>query len=253
MIIGQEHILRELRFLLPELRDGANENILFRGPSGYGKTKLGLSCCVFIGALQSEYLIPKNGEVSLNPKFRVHFIDECHEIEEPETLYPLLDARRNTFIFATNEVAVLKEPFVNRCVQFFLREYTEDELLRIAYNRLPLSRELLLVIVNNCNGNPRILLQLCSRVERILRGGIKIETPEIMRDVIAEVLDVVDGLTEIHTRYLNFIRVAERASLDTISAAIHVDKGTIKQEIEPLLIGRGMIKISSKGRQANGI
>lgn len=251
MIIGQEHILRELNYILPEIKRGKNENLLFRSPSGYGKTTLGLDCCVRVNALESEYVLPRDGNVILNFKFRIHFIDECHEIRVPEELYPLMDSKKYSFIFATNEVAELKEPLVNRCIQFFFKEYTREELLQIAKLHLRLNDDLLYEIINNCNRNPRILIKLCERVERVIHAGIKIDTTEKMKGVINEVFDVVDGLNEIHLRYLDFLRTVNSASLDMISSAIHIDKETIKHEIEPILLYRRNIQITSRGRKIN--
>ena len=67
--------------------------------------------------------------------------------------------------------------------------------------------------------------------------------------VAERVFGVKDGLDIQCQRYLKTLNgLGGRASLATIKAALHLDEGTIKYQIEPALLYRGLIKISSKGR-----
>jgi len=59
---------------------------------------------------------------------------------------------------------------------------------------------------------------------------------------------VEDGLTIECNIYLEFIKKVKRASLDLISSATRLDKSLIKNVIEPILIEKGLVIITGRGR-----
>lgn len=253
MFIGQNQILEELSFIIPRLKQGVNENILLRGASGYGKTKLAFNIANLIDGVNAVYYLPdKDGKVEIVRDKRIHIIDEAHLLKEPEFLYPLMDSKNYIFIFASNEAGELKEPLVNRCFQFIFKPYTDEEIQCIIQNilkttGLKIPKGFLPIISKNSNGNPRLATKLCQRLINIFYiNGVPEEKD--LEGVIEKFLQIKDGLQEIHIRYLDFLNRVKHASLDTISNSIKIDKATIKFEIEPVLLYKGLIQITSKGR-----
>jgi Holliday junction resolvasome RuvABC ATP-dependent DNA helicase subunit len=250
---GQTRIITELNIIIKELLKGENLNLLFRAPSGYGKTVLGLKILSYFPNNFKVY-VPQNGRISeLDFTKRIHFIDEVHELLEPEYLYPFMDSKRFIFLFASNESGDLKEPLVNRCIPFIFSDYSKDEMLQMIHtlllkNNLYLNSELEEVIVNNTQNNPRIAEQLCRRLVMVFKNYCIPKTREELENILMQVLQIHDGFTEYHDRYLNYLNRVRVSSLDNISSATRIDKATIKRDIEPYLLYKNLIRISSKGR-----
>jgi Holliday junction resolvasome RuvABC ATP-dependent DNA helicase subunit len=258
LFIGQDHIRRQLEDIIPELQSGRNLNFILRAPSGWGKTKLAILIASKVAPNDIQYELPdENGDVILENK-RVIIIDEAHTLKQPEMLYPVMDSQKHIFIFCSNEWGELKEPLVNRCIDLNFDEYEPEELGAIILqdfktNGIEITTECIIFIVNNCNNNPRIARQLAERLTIIYkhRGGI-ISNLEDLKDIMLNVLQLDNGLNPLHKRYLEFLSKVKTASLDLISNATRLDKRTIKGDIEPILLHRNLITISSKGRTYNG-
>jgi Holliday junction resolvasome RuvABC ATP-dependent DNA helicase subunit len=256
--IGQNHIVTEIAEYIPQILQGTNLNLLFRGQSGYGKTTLAFNILNTILQYSPQtgysYSLPnKDGFVEINENNRIQIVDECHLIPHPEFLYPYMDSGRFFFIFCSNEAGELKEPLVNRCIAFNFINYTQEELCSIideffTKNSIKLPETHLQLIYRNCNGVPRIAKNISQRLLMIIMNkGIPDET-ELLR-IINEVFQLQDGLDYRHRTYINFLQHAKVASLDLISYATKLDKATILREIEPVLIYKDLISISSRGRK----
>ncbi|PNX46009.1 MAG: hypothetical protein BV457_08470 [Thermoplasmata archaeon M9B1D] len=59
------------------------------------------------------------------------------------------------------------------------------------------------------------------------------------------------GFTELDLKYLDVLKKQKTASLNTLSRALNVPKYTLLNEIEPFLIKKDLINITSKGRILN--
>jgi Holliday junction resolvasome RuvABC ATP-dependent DNA helicase subunit len=154
-----------------------------------------------------------------------------------------------TFIFLTNESGILKEPLLNRCIQFIFENYTEQELKYMIESFLPgkVSPEIINSIYRRSKGNPRIANMICKRLSYMAVTYSTEEIENLLDDVIS--IDS-NGLNYQDLKYLEFLeKVGGRAGLDLISNATHLDKNTILREIEPGLIYLGKIRISSRGRE----
>lgn len=255
--IGQDHIIVELSEYVPQLIRGTNLNLLFRGASGFGKTHLAFSLTMAIVKYTQEkyeYLLPdKDGLVKIKSDIRLHIIDECHLISNPEFLYPLMDSKKHTFILCSNEAGELKEPLVNRCISFNFVAYTKEEMCKIIDGYLKesdvtLPKEYIELIYKNCNGIPRTAKSISQRLTMIIKNR-GIPTYQELEEIIENVFQLKDGLDYRHRIYLDFLQKAKIASLDLISYATKLDKATIRREIEPVLIYKNMIQISSRGRK----
>jgi Holliday junction resolvasome RuvABC ATP-dependent DNA helicase subunit len=252
MFIGQNKLCTELDILLPLLRNGdMNINILFRAPSGYGKTTLAFIMANYIDKLGYYYYLPdSSGIVTIHTDKRVHIVDEIHTCKNQEYLYPLMDSDNYIFIFTTNETGELKEPLQNRCTNYIFEPYTDKELTQVIDTVLVNKPE----FPNFHNyflqytRTPRVLVKLCQRLA-VLFSYYGVPSNEAEFTAIFEgIINIRDGLDMEQMRYMQFLHSVNSASLDLISNAIRVDKATIKRDIEPGLIYKNLITISSKGR-----
>jgi Holliday junction resolvasome RuvABC ATP-dependent DNA helicase subunit len=260
--VGQSNVVQELKALIEPIQGGLNLNLLFRAPSGYGKTCLAINSSLTFAnhdCNNIEYLLPnESGNISINPNKRFHIIDEAHLLKNQELLYPAMDSHKHFFYILTNESGELKEPLQNRCINFIFHDYTEEELIEIIKDSISsaifkLDTLELKEIVRNCNGNPRIAKQIISRLYNLFSTY---GTPRDYHDItylIENILQIQDGLNLEHRRYLDFLKSAKTASLDLISLSTRIDKSTIRRDIEPVLIYKNLIKITSKGRTYNGV
>lgn len=251
--IGQEHITLQLGDILPYIyhnREGVN--ILFRGPSGYGKTELAKRCCLFLAGDNYQYCLGKR--VKFNRETWVHFIDEVHLMENPEILYPVMDNGEYVFVLATNFDSVLPEALTNRCKNFTFVDYSKEELRRIfkLHSKLKYSDNVIDYIVEIANRNPRIIVK--TYIDTLKMHYKKQENiPDNDGEIISNInrlFGIEDGLDRVCMEYLKKLKeLGGRSNINLLSASMHLDINSIKYQIEPALLHRGLIKISSKGRE----
>lgn len=254
--IGQTKIWTELKVLIPLMQDGLNINLLIQGPSGYGKSRMANIVANTVNEDDTEYILPdKSGDVSIDLNKRIHIIDEAHGLTQPEMLFPLMDSKKYIFIFVSNESGELKEPLVNRCYHYILGDYDVPELMLMVqrlfegYN-YSFPDSFYKLIVDNSNGNPRVALDVISH--RLINLFSAYGVPKTIKDLdflIRDVLNIQDGLDETHRRYLKYLEKVKVASLESISNATHIDRSTIKRNIEPVLLDKGLIRLTSRGRK----
>lgn len=252
MFVGQNRLCTELDILLPRLAEGMNTNILFRAPSGYGKTTLSFIMANYIDKYGYYYYLPdSSGLVTLHTNKRLHIIDEVHTCKNQEYLYPFMDSDQYIFIFTTNETGELKEPLQNRCTNYIFEPYTDEELIQIINNILvdrPSFHFYNYFI--QYTRTPRVIVKLCQRLSVLFKYYGVPEDEQQFINIFEGILNIREGLDQEQMRYIQFLRSVGSASLDLISNAIRVDKATIKRDIEPGLIYKNLLTISSKGRTA---
>jgi len=202
------------------------------------------------GERYAYYLPSDLGAISFNPKYRIHFVDEVHTLKLPELLYPHMDSKKFTFILACNEFGKVKEPMINRCISLIFEDYTTEELEVITRDffrkdKMELSSDEVSVIIRNSNGIPREIEKLA---ERIIYAKLR-NKKLVIEDYIKTVIGLDEGLNSFHVKYLAFLRNIGIASLDTISLALRLDREIVKDQVEPILIRRSLITITSRGRK----
>ena len=253
--IGQQRIRREIfEVIVPSIVRGERLNLFLKARSGMGKTMLASMIAEDLGVKLNWYTgiyIPNDdGKVGFSPKYQVQILDEVHKLKNPEPIYPRMDSGQFVWILACNEFAKVKEPLVNRCIPFIFEQYLPEELAEIARNifttyGMESKPEDISLIVQASNGVPREVLINSKRI--ILAKKI---TPNLdVKDYLENTIGIQNGLNTLHRDYLQYLSVVEKAGIDTISKALRMDVDNVRQEIEPDLIFRGLITVSTSGRK----
>jgi Holliday junction DNA helicase RuvB len=209
------------------------------------------------------------------------FIDEIHRLNSAveEILYPAMedfrldiiigsgpaaqtvkiDLPKFTFIGATTRAGMLSAPLRDRFgMHFRMKFYTDEELSNIIFkasNKLnkPTNKDASLEIARRSRGTPRIALRLLRRV----RDFAEVENEDIINiDRCKYALEQLgineNGFDELDIRLLELLvsSKGKPLGLNTISATLSEDEGTIEDSIEPYLLANGYIERTAKGRVA---
>jgi len=245
--------MNQLKDILPHLYENdVGMNILMRGPSGWGKTRMSFMICNYLTGGNFEYCL--GDKLLFTDTVRVHFIDEVHLLEHPETIYPKMDSNKYVIVIATNDVATLPEALVNRCVEFIFSEYSIPELREIARGctNVSMSNDFLDYIIESGGGNPRIIKSLLGRLNIILsRNPLILKGLDLnqFKELLHEVFGIKDGMDVMCQRYMEALHLlGGTAAITTIASYIHIDQNTVKFFIEPILLYKNRIRITSRGR-----
>jgi Holliday junction resolvasome RuvABC ATP-dependent DNA helicase subunit len=240
--------------LLESVLDGKNYNILFRARSGMGKTTLSFVCMFILGSKNCMYYLPEDGKLVPNFNYgrRIHVLDECHTLKDQEIIYPLMDCGKYTFFILTNESGELKEPIINRCIIFDFLPYSEEDIFKITklhLEKFSLPDNLIRIISLTCTF-PREIKVLCDRLTYIFERLLVPKNEEELNNILQTVIGINDaGLNRLERNYLEYLEsVGGQASLNVLSYGLGIDKTSLLRDIEPSLIYKKLIKITSRGR-----
>ena len=270
-----------------KMRGEALDHCLFYGPPGLGKTTLagiianemGAKCVITSGpAIETPADIV--AILSKLQKGDVLFIDEIHRLNRQveETMYSAMEdyavdviyskgetvvSRRIslpkfTLVGATTRAGLLTAPLRDRFGMIQrLEYYSVDELTTIVHNSahildVEIEDEGEAEIARRSRGTPRLANRMLKRVRdfaQVRYDGV------ITGEVARKSLDLLDvdalGLDRVDRNMLNTIIhkfSGGPVGLDTLSAALGEDPGTLEDVIEPYLIMQGFINRTPRGR-----
>ncbi|MCZ6168552.1 Holliday junction branch migration DNA helicase RuvB [Campylobacter ureolyticus] len=288
--IGQEKIKQNLKVFIGAAKKRAEvlDHTLFYGPPGLGKTTLAHIISNEMNAnikITAAPMIEKAGDLAAIltnlEEGDVLFIDEIHRLSSSieEILYPAMedfrldiiigsgpaaqtikiDIPKFTLIGATTKAGMISAPLRDRFgISFRLEFYSPDELASITQKaslklNKNIDKDASLEIAKRSRGTPRIALRLLKRIrdfadindeENISLNRAKTSLDELGVNEL--------GFDELDLKYLAILFEANKKplGLNTISAALSEDEGTIEDVIEPYLLANSYIQRTAKGRIA---
>ena len=272
-----------------KLRRESLDHVLFYGPPGLGKTTLCNIIANEMGTnlkITSGPAIDKPGDMAailnnLN-EGDLLFVDEIHRLNRQveEVLYPAmedfvidivlgkdsgarsirLDLPKFTLIGATTRMGLLTAPLRDRFgVVQKLEFYTPKELTEIVKrSAIVLGVEIdntgAAEIAKRSRGTPRLANRLLKRVRDFAQVKYNGVIDRKVADYALDILDV-DKLGLDNNDRVILMTIIEKFSggpvgLNTLSAAIGEDAGTLEEVYEPYLLMNGLINRTPSGRVA---
>lgn len=270
-------------------RNQQPEHLLFYGPPGLGKTTLSHLIAKETGRnikITSGPAIEKVGDLASIltnlSEGDILFIDEIHRLNKniEEVLYPAmesgvldiiigkgpsartiqLDLPPFTLLGATTKIAMMSSPLRSRFSGgvFKLEFYTNTEIAKILKQSarklaIEISEDALEEIAKRSRYTPRTANYFLKRC----RDFADVHEMHITKDTVLDALALIGvddlGLRAIDREVLTTIIHKFNGGpvgLKTIATATHEEESSIEAVIEPYLIQKGLLELTSRGRVA---
>lgn len=275
--IGQERLKSELdvRVQSAIVDERPLDHVLLYGPAGAGKTSL---ATIIAERLGEEFMsvtmpIPPKALIRIITSFSgILLMDELHRAStrEQETLLPLLEfgyvqdssgrrieANWLTVVGATTEKRDLITPLIDRFeIAPDFDEYTDEEMGKIVAGmaskaHLSMATETAQVLGKAAAGIPRRARKFVLAYRDLLNGlqSRGVERPPTHEEILDLCRTTTDGLTRLHLKYLETLHaLGGTKGLTVLSSLLH-EPPVILNDIERLLITKGLIVYGDKGRE----
>ena len=286
--IGQSKVKENMKICIEaaKRRNQPLDHVLLYGPPGLGKTTLSNILANEMNAnikITSGPAIERPGDLAAIltnlSENDILFIDEIHRMNRnvEEILYPALedytldiiigkgpssrsirlDLPKFTLVGATTRVGSLSTPLRDRFgIINRLELYDAEDLVRRSADILgiKISNEASMEIAKRSRGTPRIANRLLKRVSDF---GLVLSDGDINLDVARLALNKLEiddlGLDNTDKKILEAIIYNYRGGpvgIDTLTATIGEESGTIEDVYEPYLLQIGFISRTPRGRMA---
>jgi len=265
------------------------DHVIFYGPPGLGKTTLAhiiaRELSVNLKATSGPAL-EHPGDLAailsnLSPR-DVFFIDEIHRLSPSveEILYPAmedfqldiiigqgpsarsikLDLPPFTLVGATTREGLLTSPLRERFgvvsrLEFYTPEELEEIVRRSAHIlRIPIENGGATEIARRARGTPRLVNRILKRVRDFAQvKGDGVITQEMARQALSMMEIDQQGFDLMDRKLL--LTLIEKfgggpVGLETLSAVLNEEKGTLEDVYEPFLLQRGFLERTPRGRVA---
>jgi len=262
-VIYEDNVKEAIKLILEKLRT-ENFNILLYGNAGTGKT----TTAKMLACETQRHLIYLTGSMAkkkinnmlLNAKENsIVLIDEIHNLPEKvaEIIYPAIqdneidiDGERKKlkdlcFIGTTTEPQSLLKPLRDRFKEIELEELSKDKLEELLKLR-GCSEEITQLLLNYTT-NTRVLNNILDTIN--LYG--KINLSNLKKVFKLRGINIYSGLSKLQEKYLDILKEIKKASLRTLSLHLGKSSNYIMNEIEPELIKKKYILVTSRGRELN--
>jgi Holliday junction resolvasome RuvABC ATP-dependent DNA helicase subunit len=248
--------------IINDIKRGINRNLLFKGMAGTGKT---FSAKMVAVETQKPYIYI-NGQMTQKRIFDIVtnlkdnslvLIDEIHNLPEKvaEILYPAIEygeisdngktikLNNPLFIGTTTEPEQLPKPLQDR---FFAIEFDEpdDEMCKKILEKMNVDKEAIDYLILYTT-NIRKLKKLISMLD--LFGKRDMESLNKVFRMLK--INIYNGLSEEQTKYLDYLKKHKKGSLRALGLVMRRSEDYIKYEVEEGLLKKGLVVVTSKGRE----